>query len=107
MKADGFVNSGTDLDNPSFAEIGRAAGPHRVRIEHPSELEDGLREGLTHDRASIIEVITVRRELSIPPKITYDQARGFTRWATRSVFSGHGNEVIEVAKSNLRELALE
>jgi hypothetical protein len=28
-------------------------------------------------------------------------------WATRSIFSGHGDEVIEVAKTNLRELALE
>jgi pyruvate dehydrogenase (quinone) len=51
--------------------------------------------------------MTVRQELSIPPKISYDQARGFTLWATRSIFSGHGDEVIEVAKSNLRELALE
>ena len=107
MKADGFVNFGTDLDNPSFAEIGRAIGLHGVRIEHPSELEDGLHEGLDHDGASIIEVMTVRQELSIPPKISYDQARGFTLWATRSIFSGHGDDVIEVAKSNVRELALE
>ena len=107
MKADGYVTFGTDLDNPSFAEIGRAVGLHGVRIEHPSELENGLREGLAHEGASIIEVMTVRQELSIPPKISYDQARGFTLWATRSIFSGHGDEVIEVAKSNLRGLALE
>jgi pyruvate dehydrogenase (quinone) len=107
MKADGFVNFGTDLDNPSFEEIGRAVGLHGVRIEHPSGLEDGLHEGLDHDGASIIEIMPVRQELSIPPKISYDQARGFTLWATPSIFSGYGDEVIEVAKSNLRELALE
>ena len=107
MKADGIVNFGTDLDNPSFAEIARAVGLHGVRIEHPSELEEGLREGLGHDGASVIEVMTVRQELSIPPKISYDQARGFTLWATRSILSGRGDEVIEVAKSNLRELAVE
>ncbi|HUA03169.1 MAG TPA: ubiquinone-dependent pyruvate dehydrogenase [Solirubrobacteraceae bacterium] len=106
MKADGFVTFGTDLDNPSFAEIGRAVGLHGVRIERPSELEDGLREGLSHDGASIIEIMTIRQELSIPPKISYDQARGFTLWATRSILSGQGDEVIEVAKSNVRELAL-
>ncbi len=107
MKADGIVTFGTDLDNPSFAEIARAVGLHGVRIEHPSELEDGLREGLGHDGASVIEVMTVRQELSIPPKISYDQARGFTLWATRSILSGRGDEVLEVAKSNLRELAVE
>jgi pyruvate dehydrogenase (quinone) len=107
MMADGYVNFGTDLDNPSFAEIARAVGLHGVRIERLSDLEGGLCDGLTHDGASIIEVMTVRQELSIPPKISYDQARGFTLWATRSIFSGHGDEVIEVAKTNLRELALE
>ncbi len=107
MKADGIVTFGTDLDNPSFAEIARAVGLHGVRIERPSELEDGLREGLAHDGASVIEVMTARHELSIPPKITYDQARGFTLWATRSILSGRGDEVLEVAKTNLRELARE
>ena len=36
MKADGIVNFGTDLDNPSFAEVARAVGLHGVRIEHPA-----------------------------------------------------------------------
>ena len=105
MKADGFVNFGTDLDNPSFAEIARAVGLHGIRIEHPGELEDGLREGLAHDGAAVIEVMTERQELSIPPRITVSQAKGFTLWATRSVLSGHGDELIQVAKTNLRELA--
>src|ERR1700733_9527690 len=107
MLADGIPIFGTDLDNPSFAEIARAVGLHGVRIERPSELEDGLREGLSHDGASVIEVLTVRQELSIPPKVTYDQAKGFTLWATRSILSGGGDEVLEVAKSNLRQLARE
>ncbi len=107
MLADGIVNFGTDLDNPSFAEIARAVGLHGVRIERSSELEDGLREGLSHDGASVIEVMTVREELSVPPKITYDQAKGFTLWATRSILSGRGDEVLEVAKSNLHEVARE
>jgi pyruvate dehydrogenase (quinone) len=105
MKADGFVNFGTDLDNPSFAEIARAVGLHGVRIEHAGELEDGLREGLAHDGASIIEVMTERQELSIPPRITGSQAKGFALWAARSVVSGRGDELLEVARKNLRELA--
>ena len=45
-----------------------------------------------------------RQELAIPPKITVSQAKGFTLWATRSVLSGLGDEVLEVARTNLREL---
>jgi pyruvate dehydrogenase (quinone) len=107
MKADGIVNFGTELDNPSLAEIGRAAGLHAVRIEQPSELTDGLRTAFEHPGAALIEVMTERQELSIPPKVSPDQVKGFTLWATRSVLSGRGDEVVQVAKTNLRQLVLE
>jgi pyruvate dehydrogenase (quinone) len=107
MKADGIVTYGTDLDNPSFAEIARAVGLYGVRIERPSELEDGLRTAFAHDGPTVVEVMTVRHELSIPPKITAEQASGFTLWATRSILSGRGDEVLQVAKTNLRELSVE
>ena len=107
MKADGIVTYGTDLDNPSFADVASAVGIHGVRIEHPSALEEGLRAAFAHDGPALVEVMTVRHELAIPPKITTDEAAGFTLWATRSVLSGRGDEVLEVAKTNLRELSLE
>jgi pyruvate dehydrogenase (quinone) len=107
MKADGIVTFGTDLDNPSFADVARSVGLYGVRIERPSELEDGLRTAFEHDGAAVVEVMTVRQELSIPPKITAEQASGFTLWATRSILSGRGDEVLQVAKTNLRELSVE
>ena len=107
MRADGIVTYGTDLDNPSFAEVARAIGLHGVRVEDPGELDDALRAALAHDGPAVIEVMTVRQELSIPPKITVEQATGFSLWATRSILSGRGDEVLEIAKTNLRELALE
>ena len=35
------------------------------------------------------------------------EAGGFTLWATRSVLNGDGSTVLEVAKTNLRQLAIE
>ena len=106
MKADGFVNFGTDLDNPSFAQVGEAVGLHAVRIEHPSQLGDGLQAAFAHPGPALVEVMTARQELSIPPRISVDQAKGFTVWATRSILSGHGDEILEVAKTNVRQLSL-
>ena len=106
MLAEGIIQWGTDLNNPNFSEIARAVGLHGVRIEHPDELEDGLKEALAYDGASVIEVMTEREELSLPPGITASQAKGFALWATRSVLSGRGDEVVKLAKTNLRELAL-
>jgi pyruvate dehydrogenase (quinone) len=40
-------------------------------------------------------------------KLTFGQIKGFTLYATRTILSGEGNELVELAKTNLRQLALE
>jgi pyruvate dehydrogenase (quinone) len=107
MKANGIVTYGTGLDNPNFADVARAIGLHAVRVEHPSELDDALAIALAHDGPSLVDVLTSRQELALPPTITAGQAKGFALWATRSVLSGAGDEVLDVAATNLRQLALE
>jgi pyruvate dehydrogenase (quinone) len=105
MKAAGIVNYGTGLDNPDFAEVARAMGLHGVRVERPSELEPALRDALGHDGPALVDVVTARQELSLPPKVTLDQIKGFTLYATRTILSGRGDEIVELARTNLRELA--
>ncbi len=107
MKADGIVNYGTDLENPSFAEVARAAGLGAVRIEHPSDLHSGLQAGFGQDGPVLIEVMTARQELATPPSISATQAAGFTLWAARSILDGHGAEVLDVARTNVHQLALD
>jgi pyruvate dehydrogenase (quinone) len=107
MKANGIVTYGTDLDNPDFAEIARAVGIHAVRVTRPSELEDALAAAFAHDGPSLVDVVTSRQELALPPAVTVEQAKGFALWATRSVLSGSGDEVLQVAATNLRQLAAE
>jgi pyruvate dehydrogenase (quinone) len=107
MKAAGIVTFATDLDNPSFAEVARAIGLHGVRVEKPSELESALHDALAHPGPALIEVMTDRQELSMPPNVTLDQIRGFTLYAARSIFSGNGDEVVQLAKTNLRQLERE
>jgi pyruvate dehydrogenase (quinone) len=107
MKAAGIVTYGTDLDNPDFAGIARAAGLFGVRVNQAGELEDALREAFGHDGPALVEVATARQELSLPPKLTYGQLKGFTLYATRTILSGGGEELVELTKTNLRELEVE
>lgn len=107
MKADGFVTFGTGLDNPDFAEVARAVGLHGVRVDRVEHLEQALRTAFAHPGPALVDVRTARQELAIPPDITFAQAKGFSLWATRSILSGNGDEVVEVAKTNLRQLSLE
>ena len=107
MKAAGIVTYGTDLDNPDFAGMARAAGLFGARVEKAGELEDALRDAFAHDGPALIDVRTARQELSLPPKLTYGQLKGFTLYATRTILSGGGEELVELAKTNLRELEVE
>ena len=54
-----------------------------------------------------VDIRTARHELSLPPKLTYGQIKGFTLYATRTILSGEGEELIELAKTNLHELETE
>ena len=107
MKAGGIVTYGTDLDNPDFAAIATAAGLFGARVEKAEDLEPTLRAAFAHDGAALVDVHTARLELSLPPKLTYGQIKGFTLYATRTVLAGEGTELVELAKTNLREVAAE
>ena len=107
MKAAGIVTYGTDLDNPDFAGIARATGLFGVRVDKADQLENALTEAFAHDGPALVEVATARYELSLPPKLTYGQIKGFTLYATRTILSGGGEELVELTKTNLRELEVE
>ena len=79
----------------------RRSGMHGQRVEHPDDLAGALRTAFEHDGSALVEVMTARQELALPPTITFDQVKGFTLYATRSVLSGRGHELIDVARTNV------
>jgi pyruvate dehydrogenase (quinone) len=101
MKAAGLVDYGTDLVNPHFAKLAESADIFGVRVEKPEELRPALTEALAHDGPALIEVLVNRQELSMPPTISLDQVLGFSLYMIRAVLSGRGDEVIDLAKTNL------
>jgi pyruvate dehydrogenase (quinone) len=107
MKAAGIVTYATGLDNPDFAGIARSAGLFGARVEKASELDDALQAAFAHDGPALVDVATARQELSLPPKLTYGQLKGFTMYATRTILSGEGSELVELTKTNLRQLDVE
>lgn len=101
MKAAGLLDFGTGLDNPDFAEIARAAGFHGARVEDPGEVRGAVAKALAHDGPALVNVIVNRQELAMPPTIELEQAKGFTLYMLKAVMSGRGDEILELAKTNL------
>jgi pyruvate dehydrogenase (quinone) len=104
MKAAGFVNYGTDLANPDFAAVANALGIRGFRVERAADLPAVIDEFLAHDGPAVLDVVTARQELSMPPSITAEQVKGFTLYAIRTVMSGRGDELIDLARTNLRQV---
>lgn len=102
MKANGFIDTGVSLDNPDFAAMARAIGIHGVRVENPAELEGAIQEVLNHPGPALLDVVSARQELIMPPTTTVEQATHFGLYMMTAIMDGHGREVIDLAKENIR-----
>ena len=48
---------GTNLQNPSFAEIARAMGANGITVDQPGEVGNALREAVSSKRATVLELM--------------------------------------------------
>jgi pyruvate dehydrogenase (quinone) len=104
MLVDGLPDFGTDHTSVDYAAIARAAGLHAVRIEKPSEVRAGLQEALAYPGPALVDLVTDPNALSLPPRLTGAQVRGFALAATRTVLNGGVGKMIDVARANLRNI---
>ncbi len=100
MKSTGILEFGVDLQNPDFAAMARAIGVHATRVEDPGELEGALAAALAHPGPALLDVVTNRHELTMPPKITLKEAAGFGLWTAKAVLNGRGTEIVELVRTN-------
>jgi pyruvate dehydrogenase (quinone) len=99
MKAGGFLPTGTRLDNPDFASMAESMGIYAVRVEEPGLLKSALATAFAHDGPAVIDVLTDRQELVMPPRIKLEQAKGFSLWMMKAVLNGQATEIVDVART--------
>jgi pyruvate dehydrogenase (quinone) len=104
MLVSGLPPYQTELKNPDFAAVARAAGATGIRIEDPGDVHEGLREALATPGPALVDVVTDPKALSIPPKITAEQVKGFGLAFSKIVLSGDVDAALEMARSNIRNL---
>src|SRR4030095_9048002 len=90
MKAAGFVDFGTDLQNPDFAKLAEAGGVLGHTAETPQDVRPMITKALKHDGPALVEVHVHRQELSMPPTISLAQMKGFTLFNLQRVFGARG-----------------
>ena len=101
MMSAGIVPFGTDLTNPDFSKVAEACGLFGARVSTPEELQPALQAAFSHDGPALVDVLVHRRELSMPPTITSQQALGFGLYMAKAVLSDQGDSLVDLAETNL------
>ncbi|MDY0242944.1 MAG: ubiquinone-dependent pyruvate dehydrogenase [Rhodospirillaceae bacterium] len=101
QKAAGYLDANVSLKNPDLGAIAREMGYLGRRVTRSDQLEGTLREAFAHDGPALVDVVTSGMELAMPPKITLQQVAGFSLYSTRAIINGRGDELVELARTNL------
>jgi pyruvate dehydrogenase (quinone) len=104
MLVSGLPSYGTTNRNPDFAALARAAGAYGVRVEKPKQLRGALHDAFRHRGPALIDVVTDPNALSIPPKIRAEMVTGFALSASKIVLEGGVGRMLQLARSNLRNV---
>jgi pyruvate dehydrogenase (quinone) len=102
LKAGGYLDTNVDLSKTDFAAIAQGAGIFSIRVEESEGVEAALRQAFAHPGPALVDVVTSKHELAMPPTIQLEQAKGFSLYMLRAILSGRGDEIVELAKTNLR-----
>jgi pyruvate dehydrogenase (quinone) len=101
MRAAGFLDQGVDLVNPDFAKVAEASGMLGVVVDSPEQLRPALERVLRHTGPALLDVRVNTQELVMPPSLKMEQVGGFALFMAKAVLNGRGDELVDLARTNL------
>ncbi len=104
MEVAGMPPFGCQLKNPNFAALAQAVGFLGLRVEDPAEVRSALRQALAHNGPALVDIVTDRNVLAMPPHATIQQAAGFAMAMTKIAFSGQIDDVCDTVAANWHEI---
>lgn len=105
MLTSGYEPYGTDVENPDFGKVAAAVGLHGERVERQEDIGPAVQRAFEHPGPALIDFVTDPLALSVPPAITMDQLKGFALTSGKLVLGGEKEEVWDLAKRNIRDMA--
>jgi len=101
MKANGFLDSECGLKNPNFADMANAMGILGLRVERPQQIEEAIKRALSHEGPALVDIVSTRQELIMPPTTTFEEAKQFGIFTLKAVMDGRFGQLVDLAKVNL------
>lgn len=104
MNVAGYPDNETDMVNPDFAKVAEAMGIKAWDVEKSENVSGEIEAAFAHDGPALINIYTDPEALAMPPKINFEQVKGFTESMSKLMLNGRTAEVIKTAKSDLKYL---
>ena len=101
MRAAGFLDRGVDLVNPDFAKLAEAAGMLGVTVDDSEQVGPALEHALRHEGPALLDIRVNTQELIMPPSLQIEQVGGFALFMAKAVLNGRGDELVDLARTNL------
>lgn len=104
MQVAGYPQWQTDMKNPDFAKVAEAMEIKAWNVEECIDVKSVLLEAFAHDGPALVNIFTDPDALAMPPKVEFDQIKGFATSMGKLMLNGHAADVIDTAKSNIKYL---
>lgn len=100
MKVEGLLDTYTNLENPDFSRVAQAVGFHAQRVERAEELDAAVRDWIAAPGPTLLDVVTDRMELVMPPKFEAAHVFGTALYSAKAVLAGRTGDVWELVTDN-------
>ncbi|MDG4949303.1 thiamine pyrophosphate-dependent enzyme [Weeksellaceae bacterium KMM 9724] len=104
MLVAGYPDWQTDMKNPDFAKVAEAMDIKAWNVEECANVKDIIQEALNHDGPALVNIFTDPDALAMPPRVDFNQIKGFAKSMGKLMLNGQTADVIDSAKSNMKYL---
>ena len=104
MQVEGLPNNETDMVNPDFEMVAQAMGFRGISVTKPEDVKRSLQEAFAHDGPVLVSVFTNPQALAMPPKMEFDQMKGYALSMSKMILSGRMDEVLDMVKTNYKHM---
>ncbi len=104
MLAEGVEPYETDLKNPDFAKLAEAYGILGIGVDRHDDVPGALTRAFAHSGPALVSIRTAGLAAGLPQYPSWEQAKGFVKAATKLVWHGHADEVVDLAKESIRDI---
>ena len=104
MEVAGIADLETDMLNPDFVKIAEAMGIPGITINDPDEVKPGIEKAFSLEGPVLVNILTDPYALAMPPKLEFDQMKGYSLFMGKMMLSGRMDEVFKIVSSNYKHL---